>query len=73
MIWNNFFVSISTDTVEEVTRIYKELSKGGKIKMSLAKTFWESYFGMFIDKFGIHWMVTCELKGHKYFEDKNKK
>jgi len=73
VIGNNFSVSIFTDTVEEVTRIYKELSKGGKIKMSLAKTFWESYFGMFIDKFGIHWMVTCELKGHKDFEDKNKK
>ena len=71
VIGNNFSVSISTDTVEEITRIYKELSKGGKIKMPLAKTFWESYFGMFIDKFGIHWMVTCELKGHKDFEDKN--
>ena len=41
--------------------------------MPLAKTFWEAYFGMFIDKFGIHWMVNCELKEHKDYEEKNRK
>lgn len=50
---------------EEATRIYNELSKDGIIKMPLEKTFWEAYFGMFIDKFGIHWMVNCDLKEHE--------
>jgi PhnB protein len=69
---NNIQISINTNSVEETTRIFNELSSGGKIKMPLEKTFWEAYFGMFIDKFGIHWMVNCELKEHKDFEEKNK-
>ena len=70
---NNFSISINTNSVEEITRIYNELSKGGKIKMPLNKTFWGAYFGMFIDKFGIHWMVNCELPEHKDYEKKHKK
>ena len=70
---NNFSISVNTDSIEEVTRIFNELSAGGKIKMPLNKTFWGAYFGMFTDKFGIHWMVNCELKEHKDFEAKNRK
>jgi PhnB protein len=62
---NNFSISINTDTVEEVTRIFKALSVGGVIKMPLKKTFWGSYFGMLTDSFGIHWMLNCALEGHK--------
>lgn len=70
---NNFSISINTDSVEEVTRIYQELSEGGQIKMPLNKTFWGAYFGMFVDRFGIHWMVNCELKEHKNYEAKHRK
>ena len=69
---NNYTISVNTNSVEEITRIYNELSKGGEIKMPLNKTFWGAYFGMFTDKFGIHWMVNCELKEHKDFEAKHK-
>ena len=58
---DNFSVSVDTDSQSEATRIYNELSEGGKIKMPLNKTFWGAYFGTFTDKFGIHWMVSCEL------------
>lgn len=70
---NNFSISVNSDSVEEITRLYNGLSEGGQMKMPLAKTFWESYFGMFIDKFGIHWMVNCELQAHKDYEDKHRK
>ena len=69
---NNFSISINTDSVDEVTRIYKELSAGGIIKMPLEKTFWGAYFGLFTDKFGIHWMVNCELDEHIDYEKKNR-
>ena len=72
VVGNNVTISINTDTVEEVTRLYNELSADGKIKMPLNKTFWGAYFGQFTDKFGIHWMVNCELKEHKDYEAKNK-
>ena len=70
---NNFSISINCNSVEETTRIYNELSAGGTIKMPLNKTFWGAYFGMFTDKFGIHWMVNCELQEHKDYETQNRK
>ena len=70
---NNFSISINTNSVEEITRIYDELSNGGHIKMPLNKTFWGAYFGIFIDKFGIRWIVNCELKEHKDYEKKHRK
>lgn len=68
---NNFTISVNTDTTDETDRIFNALSEGGKVTMPLAKTFWESYFGMFTDKFGINWMVNCELASHKKFEEEN--
>ncbi len=55
---NNFSVSINTENKNEADRLFNELSKGGKIMMPMNKTFWDSYFGMFTDKFGIQWMVS---------------
>lgn len=59
---NNIYLNINLDSDEEVDRIFNALSVGGKIEMPLQKTFWNAYFGMFEDKFGIHWMVNHELK-----------
>jgi len=42
----------------EAERVFTALSKGGKIEMPLAKTFWSPRFGMVEDKFGIGWMVS---------------
>jgi PhnB protein len=72
-VGDNVSISINCDSVEETTRIFNELSAGGTIKMPLEKTFWGAFFGMFIDKFGIHWMVNCELEEHKDFEKANRK
>ncbi|WP_338730838.1 VOC family protein [Mangrovimonas cancribranchiae] len=58
---NNFSVSVNVDTLDEADSVFKALSEGGNITMPLAKTFWGAYFGMLTDKFGINWMVSCEL------------
>lgn len=57
---NNFYLSINTDSDEEATIIFDSLSAGGLVTMPLAKTFWDSFFGMLTDKFGIQWMVSHE-------------
>ena len=57
---NNFSISITTDTKEEADRLFKGLSKGGKVIMPMNQTFWGSYFGNFIDQFGIGWMVSYD-------------
>jgi PhnB protein len=56
-----FSLSITTDTQEEADRLFEALSTEGDIKMPMNKTFWGSYFGTFIDKFGINWMISFEL------------
>lgn len=59
---DNISISINTGSEKEATRIFKELSQGGKITMPLDKSFWGSLFGMFTDKFGIHWMVSYDYE-----------
>ncbi|MBI2106283.1 VOC family protein [Candidatus Woesearchaeota archaeon] len=55
---DNISLSIQANSENEATNIFNRLSDGGRIKMQLAKTFWNAYFGMCIDKFGIHWMIN---------------
>ena len=59
---DNVSISIDTDSSEEADKLFNGLSAGGNIKMSLQKTFWGAYFGMFEDKFGIHWMINFDEK-----------
>ena len=62
---NNFSVSINAESREEADQIFNGLSKSGKVIMPMNKTFWESYFGMFTDKFGIQWMVSFDEMNRK--------
>jgi PhnB protein len=55
-----FSVSIQIDNTADAERIFRDLAKGGTVKMPIAETFWAARFGMLIDKFGIPWMVNCE-------------
>jgi PhnB protein len=57
---NNFSVSINTDSAAEADKLFAGLSAGGNVIMSMEKTFWGAYFGMFTDKFGINWMINFD-------------
>lgn len=57
---NNISISLATESEEETERLFNALSEGGEIKMPLQKTFWNAYFGMLTDKFGIQWMVNYD-------------
>jgi PhnB protein len=59
---NNFSISIHPSSREETDKLFNGLSEGGNIIMPLADTFWNSYFGMFTDKFGIGWMINYDMK-----------
>jgi len=58
--YNNFSLIVHGDTKEETEQLFTKLSEGGQIKMPLNQTFWGSYYGICIDKFGIMWKVTIE-------------
>lgn len=57
---SNFSISINAESKEEATALFDGLSAGGQITMPLQDTFWGAYFGMFVDKFGIQWMVNYD-------------
>lgn len=59
-VGNNISLSINVHAKSEADRLFNGLSNGGIITMPLETTFWGAYFGMFIDKFGINWMVNYD-------------
>ncbi len=59
---NNVHISIEAESEEEAERLYKGLSKGGKIDMPLQKMFWGAMYAGFADKFGVHWMINYSLE-----------
>ena len=59
---NSVYINLSPDSQEEADRLFNGLSAGGKIEMAMEKTFWGAYFGSFIDKFGIAWMINYEYQ-----------
>lgn len=59
---DNISISIDADSKENADALFNGLSAGGNIKMPIATTFWNAYFGMFQDKFGIHWMVNFDFE-----------
>lgn len=58
---NSVQLSLHPESREETDRLFNGLSVGGKIEMALQDTFWGAYFGSFVDKYGIYWMVNYEL------------
>lgn len=55
-------LSLSTKDQNEAKRIFDALSQGANVEMPMEKTFWGALFGMLTDKFGIDWMVNCQLE-----------
>lgn len=56
-----FSLSIQTTSTAEAERIFHALGEGGSVLMPLEKTFWAARFGMLVDRFGVPWMVNCEV------------
>ncbi len=57
------YVLLAPEKKEEADRLFKGLSEGGEIEMEIQDMFWGDYFGSFVDKFGIRWMINCEKDG----------
>ena len=50
---NRSKIFISTESKEEADKLFNGLSAGGSIEAPIGESPWNSYFGMFRDKFGI--------------------
>lgn len=56
-----FSVSLNCETPDEADRVFAALADGGEIDMPIQATFWAARFGMLKDRFGIAWMVNCDV------------
>jgi PhnB protein len=56
-------LSIAGEDEVQLTVFFKGLSEGGEVRMPLQKQVWGDIFGMFTDKYGIHWMIN--ITAHK--------
>ena len=61
-VGNNIWLTIDCSDIAEQDRHFAALSEGGNVVMAPVDTFWGARFGMLKDKFGIGWMLNCELK-----------
>ena len=55
---NHVYLSIHPESRDEADRIFTALSAGGRIEMQIADQPWGDYWGSFMDKFGVQWMVS---------------
>jgi len=62
-VTNGSRISLNIDypQIMEMESLFKRLGEGGTIQMPLQDTFWGARFGMLTDKFGISWMLNCDL------------
>ncbi|WNJ16731.1 VOC family protein [Pontibacter sp. G13] len=58
---NAYTISIGLTDPEEATRIFHALSVQGDVIMPLQDTFWNARYGQVQDRFGIQWMMNCDL------------
>jgi PhnB protein len=55
-------LSLGTSDLSEAQRVWDALSKNANVEVPMEDTFWGAKFGMLTDKFGIDWMINCEIK-----------
>jgi PhnB protein len=59
---NNVHMMINAESEAEAEKLFKGLSKGGKVTMPLQKMFWGALYASFTDKFGVSWMINYDLQ-----------
>lgn len=59
---NRSKISINAESKEEADKLFNGLSVGGEVEGPMGDSPWESYAGMFRDKYGIEWIIEFSNK-----------
>jgi len=59
---NRSKILVRTESKEEADRLFDGLSSGGEVEGPMGDSPWESYAGMFRDKYGIEWIIEFSNK-----------
>lgn len=55
---NDSYIMIAPESKEEADRIFRGLSQDGKVNSPMQNMFWGDYYGDFVDKYGVRWMIN---------------
>lgn len=58
---NNMAVNLHISDPDELDRCFALLSEGGKVYEAPTTMFWGARFATLVDRFGIRWMLHCQL------------
>jgi PhnB protein len=58
---NNVQLALTCESLAQIDSVFKKLSEKGTVNAPLHDAFWGSRFGMVTDRFGMYWMLSCEL------------
>jgi PhnB protein len=58
---NSFFVSVRSDSPEEITLAWQGLADGSTIVADLAPAGWSPLYGMLMDRFGVVWVLDVAV------------
>ena len=58
---NGIHLCIGLNDEIQARLIFDQLAEGGKITMPMEKQFWGALYGQVIDKYGVNWMINCDL------------
>ena len=58
---NNIHMRIDLNDTNKAKTLFKKLSEGGQINNPFNEEQWGALYGRCTDKFGIHWMINCDL------------
>ena len=53
-------IMLSIDDPKKADHVFQRLSENGTVTMPIQETFWAERFGVFVDQFGIPWMINCD-------------
>ena len=54
-------MSIYLNDKVEAEALYEKLSSGGRVHHELRQREWDALFARFTDRYGINWMINCDL------------
>ena len=57
---NNVSLTVVSEDIAEIQRLYDRLKEGGSVEMELQETFWSKAYASITDRFGIPWQLDLD-------------
>lgn len=61
---NGFAIFIHAESKEEADKLFTRISSRGFIVIPMHDTFWGTYYGTVVDKYGTKWMINALLNNN---------